>query len=266
MITIENSIYTFILITFLACQQVPITGRKQMSLVPESDLVSMSKSQYTTFLESHDVDNHSEDAEMVKRVGAKISEAVIKYMNDNGYSSRIVGFEWEFKLVIDEAVNAWCMPGGKVCVYTGILPVTMNENGLAVVLGHEVAHAIARHGNERMSQGLLLQMGGAALNMALSNKSSKTQNLFMQAYGIGIQTGVILPFSRKNELESDKLGLVFMQLAGYDASAAVDFWKRMEKSGTSQPEFLSTHPSHANRVTEINEFLKSDTFIKHSTN
>lgn len=235
-----------------------------MNLVPESQLVSMSKSQYATFLEEHDVDTYSDDAAMVRRVGEGISAAVVQYMNDNGHASRIEGFEWEFNLVKDASVNAWCMPGGKVCVYSGILPLTMDENGLAVVLGHEVAHAIARHGNERMSQGLVLQMGGVALNVAISSKSTETQNLFMQAYGVGTQTGVMLPFSRKNELESDKLGLVFMQLAGYDASKAPDFWKRMAANGTSQPEFLSTHPSDERRVKEITKFLDSDTFTKHS--
>lgn len=261
---IQKVLFLLIIITLVACKRVPITGRKQMNLVPEKELITMSKSQYSTFLDEHEVDNVSEEAAMVKRVGQKISDAVDLYMKSNGHSHRIEGFQWEFNLVDDDAVNAWCMPGGKVCVYTGILPITQDENGLAVVLGHEVAHAIARHGNERMSQGLLLQMGGTALNVAIANKSAETQNLFMQAYGIGAQTGLILPFSRKNELESDKLGLVFMQLAGYDATKAADFWKRMAANGSSQPEFLSTHPSDERRVSEISKFLKSDTFNKHS--
>jgi predicted Zn-dependent protease len=260
-----SSIFLIFIFTITACQKVPITGRKQIHLLSEKDLISMSKTEYTAFLDAHDVENNTNDAAMVKRVGKRISDAVSVYMNANGHASRIAGFNWEFTLVKDDAVNAWCMPGGKVCVYTGILPMTLNENGLAVVLGHEVAHAIARHGNERMSQGLMLQLGGVALNIAISNKSEETQNLFNQAYGIGAQTGLMLPFSRKNELESDKLGLVFMQLAGYDAFKAAGFWERMSENGVSQPEFLSTHPSDERRVKEINEFLNSDSFTKHSS-
>ena len=260
------SIFLIVIFTITACQKVPITGRKQMNLLPEKDLINMSTREYSKFLSTHDFEVGTNDAEMVKRVGNKISDAVSVYMNDNGHASRIAGFSWEFNLVRDDAVNAWCMPGGKVCVYTGILPITLNENGLAVVLGHEIAHAIARHGNERMSQGLIFKLGGVALNVAVSNKSQETQSLFNEAYGIGAQTGLMLPFSRKNELESDKLGLVFMQLAGYDASKAANFWKRMSEKGSSQPEFLSTHPSDEKRIKEINDFLNSDTFNKHSNN
>ena len=266
MMTKFYSILFLLVLSMSACKKVPVTGRRQMNLLPEKELISMSKSQYSTFLEAHDVETNTEQADMVKRVGKKISDAVVIYMNTNGHASRIAGFAWEFNLVKDASVNAWCMPGGKVCVYTGILPMTLNENGLAVVLGHEIAHAIARHGNERMSQGLMFQLGGVALNVAVSNKSTETQNLFNQAYGIGAQAGVMLPFSRKNELESDKLGLVFMQLAGYDASKAPEFWKRMSEKGTSQPEFLSTHPSDDRRIKEINEFLNSGTFLKHTNN
>ena len=237
-----------------------------MNLLSEKDLMSLSAIEYSNFLSTHDFEIGTNDAEMVKRVGKRISDAVSLYMNANGHASRIAGFSWEFNLVRDNAVNAWCMPGGKVCVYTGILPITLDENGLAVVLGHEIAHAIARHGNERMSQGLLFKLGGIALNVAVSNKSEETQDLFNEAYGIGAQTGLILPFSRKNELESDKLGLVFMHLAGYDASKAADFWKRMAKNGPSHPEFLSTHPSDEKRIKEINDFLNSDTFFRHSNN
>ena len=260
-----QAIIIFVVITILSCKKVPITGRNQMNLLPEKDLISMSKSEYTSFLDAHQVVENTEEADLVKRVGKKISDAVTVYMNAHGHASRIAGFSWEFNLVEDKAINAWCMPGGKVCVYTGILPLTLDENGLAVVLGHEVAHAIARHGNERMSQGLMVQFGGAALNIAVSDKSAETQNLFNQAYGVSAQAGVMLSFSRKNELESDKLGLVFMQLAGYDASKAPLFWERMSKKGAGQPEFLSTHPSDERRIKEINEFLNSGTFLKHTS-
>lgn len=255
-----------IILLSVSCQKVPISNRRQMNLMPESDLIKMSEGQYAEFLSQATVldTNSSEQARLVQKVGNKLAVAVTNYMNSNGFSSRLVGFNWEFNLVDDPTVNAWCMPGGKVCVYTGILPITMDETGLAVVLGHEVAHAIARHGNERMSQNKMLQMGGTALNVAISEKSEQTQNIFMQAYGIGAQTGVMLPFSRKNELESDKLGLVFMDLAGYDATQATEFWKRMSTNGESPPEFLSTHPSDETRISEITSFLASDSFKKHT--
>lgn len=255
-----------IVISMTSCHKVPISERNQMNLLPESDLIGMSNTQYSEFLSTAKVleTSYSEQAQLVSKVGKKISDAVTTYMNSNGYSSRIKGFNWEFKLVEDPLVNAWCMPGGKVCVYTGILPITEDENGLAVVLGHEVAHAIARHGNERMSQAMMLQMGGMALSVAISEKSAQTQDLFMQAYGVGAQAGIMLPFSRKNELESDKLGLVFMELAGYDAKQAPEFWTRMSKNGENPPEFLSTHPSDETRMSEINTFLASESFLKHT--
>lgn len=248
----------------ISCQKVPITGRRQVKMLPESQLIGMSKTEYASFLSASNVIDNSSDAQLVKRVGKKIADAVEQYMIKHHHQSRIAGFEWEFNLIQDDQVNAWCMPGGKVSVYTGILKLTKDENGLAVVLGHEVAHAIAQHGNERMSQGMLVELGGMALDVATSSKSEETRNIFMNAYGIGAQTGVLLPFSRKNELESDKLGLVFMQLAGYDASLAPLFWERMAANGGSVPEFLSTHPSDETRIREINEFLKSETFLKHS--
>lgn len=249
----------------VGCHKVPITGRRQVKMLPESQLIGMSKTEYASFLSSSSVVENSSDALLVKKVGQKIADAVEKYMIKHHHQSRIEGFEWEFNLVQDDQVNAWCMPGGKVSVYTGILDLTKDENGLAVVLGHEVAHAIAQHGNERMSQGMLVQLGGMALDVATTNKSEETRSIFMNAYGVGAQTGIILPFSRKNELESDKLGLVFMELAGYDASLAPLFWERMAANGSSVPEFLSTHPSDETRIKEINDFLQSETFKKHST-
>jgi predicted Zn-dependent protease len=172
-------------------------------------------------------------------------------------SSRLEGYAWEFNLVEDEAVNAWCMPGGKVVVFTGILPVTRDATGLAVVMGHEIAHAVANHGNERMSQGLMVQMGGTALSKALEDKPEETRNLFLTSFGLGTQVGVLLPYSRLHENESDHLGLIFMAMAGYDPRSAVDFWERMatQKSGGAPPEFLSTHPSDKTRIENIKSLL-----------
>lgn len=263
----KNEMRNFLVLLLIAivfgCSKVPISGRRQVSLIPEKELITMSQSQYASFLSTADVIENTDQARLVEKVGLNISNAVNMYMHNHGKLNRIKGFDWEFKLVNDQTVNAWCMPGGKICVYTGILDITQDETGLAVVMGHEVAHAIARHGNERMSKGLLTQMGGIALSVAMSSKGPETQQLFQEAYGMG--SGISgLAFSRKNELESDKLGLVFMELAGYDASKASDFWKRMASNGEQPPEFLSTHPSDERRVREINEFLLSETFKKHS--
>ena len=257
------TILTTILIVLISCSKVPISGRRQMHLLPESELIGMAKQQYAQFIRASDVEIGTENARMVERVGKKIASSVESYMHKHGHSKRIKGFQWEFKLVNDPTINAWCMPGGKICLYTGILNVAQNETGLAVVMGHEVAHAIARHGNERMSKAIAAQMVGVALSVAVSNKAEETQRLFNQAYGLGSGLGG-LAFSRKNELESDKLGLVFMHLAGYDASKAVDFWKRMAAHGAQTPEFLSTHPSDERRVKEIEAFLKSQSFKHHT--
>ena len=194
---------------------------------------------------------------MVKRVGVNIQRAVETYFAQNNLSKELKGYAWDFNLVESPEVNAWCMPGGKVVIYTGILPITQDETGLAVVMGHEIAHAIAQHGNERMSQGLLQQLGGVALSVALKDEPALTQNLFMAAYGIGTTVGVMLPFGRKHESEADRLGLIFMSMAGYNPNAAVDFWTRMSamKGGAQPPEFLSTHPSDATRIADIKKHL-----------
>jgi predicted Zn-dependent protease len=193
---------------------------------------------------------------MVKRIGKKIQTAVETYFAEKKMSSHLNGYEWEFNLVQDDLVNAWCMPGGKVVVYTGILPVTKDETGLAVVMGHEVAHAVAGHGSERMSQGMMVQLGGMALDKALETKPEATKNIFMSAFGLGAQVGVLLPFSRLHESEADHLGLVFMAMAGYDPNKAVDFWQRMAAGGGQKPpEFLSTHPSDETRINKIKKLL-----------
>jgi len=192
----------------------------------------------------------------VKNVGRNIQGAVERYLSSQNNSGSLKGYQWEFTLFDDPAVNAWCMPGGKVGVFTGILPVTQDEAGLAVVLGHEIAHAIANHGNERMSQGLLVQLGSLALDEALSNKPDQTRQLAMAAFGVGSAVGVILPYSRLQETESDRLGLIFMAMAGYDPNVAVSFWTRMaEKSKGAPPDFFSTHPSDQKRIKGIKKHI-----------
>jgi predicted Zn-dependent protease len=243
---------SFILIVLEACSTVPLTGRRQLDLVPSTTMLSMSFQQYGQFLKENQVSNNAQQTEMVKSVGRRIQGAVEKYMADNNLRHQLDGYQWEFNLVESKEVNAWCMPGGKVVVYTGIISVAKDENGLAVVMGHEIAHAVAKHGNERMSQGLLTQLGGVALAVALRDKPQQTQQLFMNAFGVGAQVGVLLPFSRVQESEADHLGLIFMSMAGYDPHGAVTFWERMAQQGGSKPpEFLSTHPSDQTRINKI---------------
>ena len=241
---------------FMSCSSVPLTGRKQLNLIPESEMLSMSFSQYDQFLKEHKESNNAQQVALVKRVGSNIASAVEQYMRQNGKSAQLSGYKWEYHLVVDSQVNAWCMPGGKIVVYTGILPVTKDENGLAVVLGHEIAHAVAHHGNERMSQALLAQLGGVALSQALKDKPQQTQQLWMAAYGIGAEVGVLLPYSRTQESEADHLGLIFMAMAGYDPHGALEFWQRMmAQSQGSPPVFLSDHPANQTRINDIKSEL-----------
>lgn len=249
-----NGIAVLLLIIFcISCRTVPITGRQQLHLIPSDTLLAMSFDEYNKFIKDHKVITNTAEAAMVRHVGQRIQGAVEKYFHSQNLSHHLKGYKWEFNLVEDKQVNAWCMPGGKVVVYTGILPVAKGEAGLAVVMGHEIAHAVASHGDERMSQALLAEMGGIALSAALSSKSEETSALFLLAYGVGTQVGVLLPYSRLHESEADRLGLIFMAMAGYDPRNAVDFWKRMSetKKGVSPPEFLSTHPADKKRIENI---------------
>jgi len=261
-----TSVALVIALGISSCTKVPISGRRQLNLLPESQLMSMSLTQYNTFLQENPPMSESiENTKQVKRVGSKIAHAVEKYMKDNGLSSRIKDYTWEFNLVDQDVVNAWCMPGGKVVVYQGIMPVTKTEAGLAVVMGHEIAHAIARHGNERMSQGMIAQGLGTRLAVAMSEKPQATQAIFMGAFGLASNVG-ILAFGRNQESEADKLGMVFMSMAGYQPEEAIPFWERMKAAsggGGGTPEFLSTHPSHDTRITRIKEWLPTaETYYK----
>ncbi len=245
---------------FMACSTNPVTKRKQISLVSEQELQAMAQTEYQNFLSTNKVVSPSadRDAEMVRRVGQRVANAVTKYYADNGVSSELEGYKWEFNLVNNpQEANAWAMPGGKVVVYSGLLPITQNEAALANVMGHEICHATFQHGNERMSQGLAQQLGGVALSVAVSSQPAATQNLFMQAYGIGSQVGVLLPFSRKQELESDRYGMIFAAMAGYNPREAINLWKRMEQAANGQapPEFLSTHPAPGNRIQQLEKYL-----------
>lgn len=238
-----------------ACSSVPVTGRKQLSLVSDQEVLTLSLQQYDEYIKSAPISSDKTNTAMVVKVGQNIANAVKLYYQASNMESMLDGYSWEFNLVKDEQVNAFCMPGGKIVVYEGILPYTQNETGLAVVLGHEVAHAIAKHANERMSQQVVAQYGAAAVGSVLTQSSSSVQTIGQTIYGLGAQYGVMLPFSRKQELEADHLGLVFMAIAGYDPNQAVPFWQRMSAKGTSTPEFMSTHPSDANRITEIQKYL-----------
>jgi predicted Zn-dependent protease len=217
----------------------------------------MSAQQYGTFLKENKLSQNQQQIATVKRVGTRIQDAVERYFASSGLQDYLKKYNWEFNLVEDKQVNAWCMPGGKVVVYTGILPVAKDDAGLAVVMGHEIAHAIAEHGNERMSQGLLAELGGTALSTALSTQPDVTRQLWMSVYGVGAQYGALMPYGRMQESEADHLGLVFMTMAGYDPNVAVAFWERMaaQKGGKTPPEFLSTHPADATRIANIKRLI-----------
>jgi predicted Zn-dependent protease len=253
--SLHKKLYILITVLLIAsCSTVPLTGRRQLKLLPESMLVNMSLTAYNDFLKEHPVlpPDHP-DAMMVHKVGDRISDAVMQYIKDNKVRNRT--FDFEFNLVLNEAVNAWCMPGGKIVFYTGILPYTKDEAGIAVVMGHELAHAVANHGNERMSQQMALTLGAISLDVALNEKPEETRDIFMLAYGVGGTLGT-LAYSRQHEYEADKLGMIFMAMAGYNPERTLEFWQEMSKiSGSAPPAFLSTHPSSEARVKAIQEFM-----------
>lgn len=247
-----------VVITILySCATVPVTGRKQLSLVSSDEINTMSAQQYKEVVAKGPLSTNKEQTDMVKRVGVKIQKAVEQYMASKGASAQLAGFNWEFNLIQDDkTVNAWCMPGGKVAFYTAILPICKDELGVAVVMGHEVAHAIANHGAERMSQGLLAEFGLSTISAAMGQNPTATQQIFMQAVGMGTNVGM-LKFSRSHESEADHMGLIFMAMAGYDPASAPSFWERMAtlSGGQQPPEFLSTHPSHETRIQDLKGWI-----------
>ena len=245
-----------LLVVLAGCATVPVTGRKQLSLIPDSQMNSMSFQQYQQVLQESTLSSDPVATAQIKRVGARIQDAVERYFQQAGQPHQLDGYAWEFNLIESDQVNAWCMPGGKVAFYTGILPVCKDDTGIAVVMGHEVAHAIARHGGERMSQQMAVQLGGMALSEAVKNKPEQTQAIYMSAFAVGAQYGALLPYSRTHESEADHLGLIFMAMAGYDPREAPKFWERMGAGGgQAPPEFMSTHPSDATRIRQLNDWL-----------
>lgn len=238
------------------CGSVPLTGRRQMLLVSDQEVLTSSLTQYSDYMKTADRSTSKEGAAMVTRVGERIAAATERYLRENGMESEIRHFSWEFNLVKDPQVNAFCMPGGKIVVYEGLMQLVGSDDELAVVVGHEVAHAVAKHSNERMSQQLMAQYGAAVLGQALSKKSEAVQAVGNTVYGLGAQYAVMLPFSRKHESEADYMGLVFMAMAGYNPEVAVTFWQKMSVgSSGSVPEFMSTHPSDATRINDIKKYL-----------
>jgi len=240
------------IIYLAACATVPITGRKQLNLVSNEEIIPLAETQYREVVAQGPLSNDAAQSAMIKSVGARIQKAVEEYMAQNNMSQQLSGFAWEFNLIEQDVANAWCMPGGKVAFYTGIMPICQDETGIAVVMGHEVAHAIANHGRERMSQSMVAEMGLSSINAAMGQDPTLTKEIFMQSMGIGTQLGM-LRFSRQHESEADKIGLIFMAMAGYNPEAAPEFWERMKSmtGGDAPPEWLSTHPSHETRIADL---------------
>lgn len=254
----KKVILTATLVGFLfsTCSKNQVTGKRSFNIIPDSQMLPMSFSEYDKFLAEHPpLPDSDERVRMVRGCGIRIQKAVEDYFKQKNASKDIASFSWSFNVVDENTVNAWCMPGGKVVVYTGLLPVTKDEAGLAVVMGHEIAHAIGRHGSQRMSQGLMVQFGGAALAVAMQQKPALTQQLFQQAYGVGTGLGT-LKYSRGHETEADKMGLIFAAMAGYDPEVAIPFWQRMSAGGGQKPpEILSTHPSDETRIRDLKAFM-----------
>jgi predicted Zn-dependent protease len=236
---------------FAGCGAVPLTGRRQLLLVSDQEVFEAGLTQYKEYVSTAVLSGNKDATSVVKSVGTKMAAAVEQYLRATGYESELANFAWEFNLVKDNQVNAFCMPGGKIVVYEGLLSVAQTEDELAVVLGHEIAHAVAKHSNERVSQQIMVEYGTAIIGAALSNKSSAVQTVATSVFGLGAQAGLMLPYSRKHEYEADYMGVVFMELAGYDSSAAIDFWTKMAAGGSSTSDFLSTHPSDDKRIAEL---------------
>jgi predicted Zn-dependent protease len=251
-ITCRVILLVFASLFLVSCATVPISGRKQLSLVSQSQMLTLGQASYKEILQQEKISHDKDKVRMLNQVGTRITQVADNFMREHGMYQELQGYDWEFILIDDENANAFCLPGGKIGVYTGILTYTEDENGLAVVISHEVAHALANHGGERMSQILLVQLGGATLAAALKEEPQKTQKYFLLAYGMGANLGVILPYSRLQENEADRIGLVLMAQAGYDPRGAVSLWQRFnDNKDARSPEFLSTHPAPESRIENI---------------
>ena len=235
----------------ISCGQVMITGRKQILLYSQGDITSLSNQAYTELKTKAKPSDNAKYNKMVNDVGVRLTGAVSKYCRQNGWESALEGLNWKFEVFKDEAVNAFCLPNGNIVFYEGIMKITNTPDLVAVVMGHEIAHALAKHGNERMSQEVLVGAVGQAVSSYIGTENQKTQAVFGLAYGLGSQLGVLLPYSRKHEYEADRLGLIIMAMAGYDINVAPKFWETMSSTGSKQPEFISTHPSDENRIKQI---------------
>lgn len=243
-------------IVLAGCGNVPLTGRKQILLVSDQEVYQAGLVQYDEYIKGASLSTDSGKTKMVRSVGQKLAAATEKYLKANGFASELDNLAWEFNLVKDTQVNAFCMPGGKIVVYEGLLKICSSDDELAVVVGHEVAHAVAKHSNERISQQLLTEYGAQVVGQALNKKSESIQKIGNTVYGLGAEYGVTLPFSRKHESEADYMGLIFMTMAGYNPSTSITFWQKMSASGgASIPEFMSTHPSDATRISDIQKYL-----------
>jgi len=260
---IQQKIVSFLAVILLisSCSSVPITGRKRINLVPDAQVLPMAFAQYDGFLRENTVSKDVAKSQQIKDIGSRISKAVDRFMRANEMTKEADSYRWEFNLIEDETVNAWCMPGGKVVFYTGILPICANDDGIAAVMGHEIAHAFAKHGQERMTQGMAAQLGGIAVALGTANKSEESRQIWNIAYGVGSQLGM-LKYSRVHETEADKLGMVFMVMAGYQPKEAVNVWIRMSQQGGAQPpEFLSTHPSNQTRIKTLTDYIPEATHL-----
>ena len=249
---------TLLILLFLtSCGSVPLTGRRQVLLVSDAEVLTASLTQYESYMKTAVKSTDKNKTAMVERVGKRIAAATENYLKQNGMENELGNFKWEFSCIKDDAINAFCMPGGKIVVFEGLLPLVSSDDELAVVIGHEVAHAVAKHSNERMSQEILAQYGAAMVDMALSKRTAIVHELGNAVFGLGAQLGVMLPYSRKHEYEADYLGLVFMTIGGYNPNSALTFWQKMAAASGNgaASDVLSTHPSDNKRIAEIQRHL-----------
>ena len=255
----DMKLYRFsllILLLIISCNTNPFTDKKTLAIVPNSKLIPMSFKQYDEVLKEENIITGTKDARRIEKIGNRIANAAEKWLKEKGYEDYTKDYKWEFSLIKKDMINAWAMPGGKVAFYTGILPVAQDDNGIATIMGHEVAHALANHGQQRMSASQIQQAVGTAGALAIGSENQKEQQIFQVAYGLGSKVGAMLPFSRKHESEADKIGLTIMAIAGYNPDKAYQLWERMSKAsgGKKPPELLSTHPSNKTRIKNLKKW------------